>query len=218
MLWQNVDIYWNMSTLRHMTGDERKRVLELARRPGGVTSREVTEAGIHRQLLTRLTREGTLERVARGVYRLPDQPVTEHHGLVLAAAAVPKGVICLLSALSFHGLGTQLPSDVWIAISRRARQPEIKYPPLRIVRFSGKALTQGVETHQVEDRPLRVYGVAKTVADCFKYRNKIGLEVALEALRDGWRERRFTIDELDRYAEICRVSSVMRPYVESLVL
>jgi predicted transcriptional regulator of viral defense system len=201
-----------------MRESERRRVLKLARRPGGVTSKEVTEAGIHRQILTRLAREGTLEQVARGVYRLPDQPVTEHHGLVLAAAAVPNGVICLLSALSFHGLGTQLPSDVWIAIPRRARQPADKYPPLRIVRFSGEALTQGVETHQVEGRPLRVYAVAKTVADCFKYRNKVGLEVALEALREGWRERRFTGDELDRYAEICRVSNVMRPYVESLVL
>ena len=201
-----------------MGENTRRRVLELARRPGGVTCREVTEAGIHRQILTRLAREGTLEQVARGVYRLPDQPVTEHHGLVLAAAAVPNGVICLLSALGFHGLGTQLPSDVWIAIPRRARQPADKYPPLRIVRFSGEALTQGVETHQVEGRPLRVYAVAKTVADCFKYRNKVGLEVALEALREGWRERRFTGDELDRYAEICRVSNVMRPYVESLVL
>lgn len=201
-----------------MERTERQQVLELASRPGGVTAREVTEAGIHRQLLTRLAREGTIERVARGVYRLPNQPVTEHHGLVLAAAAVPKGVICLLSALSFHGLGTQLPAEVWVAIPRRARQPAIKYPPLRIVRFSGEALTEGVETHQVEGRPLRAYGVAKTVADCFKYRHKVGLDVALEALREGWRERRFTIDELDRYGEICRVSNVMRPYVESLVL
>lgn len=201
-----------------MRENERQRVLELAKRPAGVTSKEITDAGIHRQILTRLAREGTLEHVARGVYRLPDQPVTEHHGLVLAASAVPKGVICLLSALNFHDLGTQLPSEVWMAIPRRARQPAVEYPHLRIVRFSGKALTEGVEKHQVEGRPLRVYGIAKTVADCFKYRNKIGLDVALEALREGWRARRFTIDELDRYAEVCRVSSVMRPYVESLVL
>jgi predicted transcriptional regulator of viral defense system len=201
-----------------MPNNERQQVLKLARRLGGVTSREVTEAGIHRQLLTRLVREGALEQVARGVYRLPDQPVSEHHGLVLAAAAVPKGIICLLSALAFHGLGTQLPSEVWLAVPRRARQPTLKYPPLRIVRFSGDAFTKGVETHQVEGRLLRVYGAAKTVADCFKYRNKIGLDVALEALREGWRERRFTLDELDRYAEICRVSGVMRPYLESLVL
>ncbi len=197
---------------------ERQQLLQLARRPRGVTAREVTQAGIHRQFLTRLVREGALERVARGVYRLPGQSVTEHHGLVLAEAAVPKGVICLLSALSFHNLGTQLPSEVWLAIPHRARRPALSYPPLRIVRFSGAAFTEGVETHEVEGQELRVYGPAKTVADCFKYRNKVGLEVALEALRDGWRERRFTVDELDRYAEICRVSSVMRPYVESLVL
>jgi predicted transcriptional regulator of viral defense system len=200
-----------------MATNQRERVLKLARRAGGVTSRELTRAGIHRQFLTRLVREGELEQVARGVYRLPDQAVSEHHGLAIAAAAVPKGIICLLSALSFHGLGTQLPSEVWMAIPGRARQPTLEYPPLRIVRFSGDAFTEGVETHQVEGQRLRVYGVAKTVADCFKYRNKVGLDVALEALREGWRERRFTIDELDRYAEICRVSSVMRPYVESLV-
>jgi predicted transcriptional regulator of viral defense system len=201
-----------------MARSKRQRVLELAKRPGGVTSREVTEAGIHRQLLTRLVREGALDHVARGVYRLPDQPVSEHHGLVLAAAAVPKGITCLLSALAFHDLGTQLPSEVWLAVPRRARQPSLKYPPLRIVRFSGDAFTEGVETHQVEGRPLRVYCAAKTVADCFKYRNKIGLDVALEALREGWRERRFSVDELDRYADVCRVGGVMRPYLESLVL
>jgi predicted transcriptional regulator of viral defense system len=201
-----------------MPNTERQQVLKLARRPGGVTSREVTEAGIHRQVLTRLVREGALQRVVRGVYRLPDQPISEHHGLVLAAAAVPKAIICLLSALAFHGLGTQLPSDVWLAVPRRARQPSLKYPPLRIVRFSGDAFTEGVETHQVEGRSLRVYGAAKTVADCFKYRNKIGLDVALEALREGWRERRLTVDELDRYAEICRVRGVMRPYLESLLI
>jgi predicted transcriptional regulator of viral defense system len=201
-----------------MPRNDRQEVLKLARRPGGVTSREITEVGIHRQLLTRLVREGALEQVARGVYRLPDQPVSEHHGLVLAAAAVPNGIICLLSALAFHGLGTQLPSEVWLAVPRQARQPTPKYPPLRIVRFSGDAFIKGVETHQIEGRLLRVYGAAKTVADCFKYRNKIGLDVPLEALREGWRERRFTLDELDRYAEICRVSSVIRPYLESLVL
>jgi predicted transcriptional regulator of viral defense system len=201
-----------------MKQSERQKVLELAGRTGSVTSREVTDAGIHRQLLTRLVRDGTLEHAAKGVYRIPHQPVTEHHGLVLATAAVPRGIICLLSALGFHGLGTQLPSEVWIAIPRRSRQPTLKYPPLRIVRFSGKALTEGVEEHFAEGRLLRVYGVAKTVADCFKYRHKIGLEVALEALREGWRDRRFTIDELDRFAEICRVSAVMRPYVESLLV
>lgn len=196
---------------------DRERTLKLARRARGVTPRELADHGIHRQVLTRLVAEGQIERVARGVYRLPEQPITEHHGLALAAAAVPQGVICLLSALQYHGIGTQLPSEVWIALDRRAWRPRLTYPPLRIVRYTGEALSAGVETHRMEGRPVKVYGVAKTVADCFKYRNKIGLDVALEALREGWRARRFTMEELDRYAAICRVQRVMRPYLEALV-
>jgi len=142
--------------------------------------------------------------------------MTENHGLALASAAVPQGVICLLSALRLHGIGTQLPSQVWIAIDRRARRPALKYPPLRVVRYSGAALTEGVRDHRVEGQTIRVYGVAKTLADCFKYRNKIGLDVALEALREAWRSRRFTMDELDHYAGICRVRRVMKPYLEAL--
>jgi predicted transcriptional regulator of viral defense system len=167
-------------------------------------------------VLTRLVAEGVIERIARGLYRMPDAPVTEHHGLVLAAAAIPQGVICLLSALQVHGIGTQLPSEVWIALDRRAWRPTVDYPPLRIVRYTGDALTAGVETRRMEGRPVKVYGPAKTVADCFKYRNKIGLDVALEALREGWRSRRFTMDELDHYAAICRVQRVIRPYLEAL--
>jgi predicted transcriptional regulator of viral defense system len=160
--------------------------------------------------------EGELDRTARGFYRVPEQPFTEHHALAVAAAAIPRGVVCLLSALQLHGLGTELPSEVWIAIDRRARRPVLRYPPVRVVRYTGAALTAGIERHLIEGRQVRVYGVAKTVADCFKYRNKIGLGVGLEALRDAWRARRFTVDELDRYAAICRVQRVMRPYVEAL--
>jgi predicted transcriptional regulator of viral defense system len=158
-----------------------------------------------------------LERVARGQYRFPDRPVTENHALALCATAIPRGVICLLSALGFHGLGSQLPPEVWVAVDRRARRPSLRYPPLRIVRFSGAAQSSGIETHPVEGRAVRVYSVAKTLADCFKYRNKIGLDVALEALRDAWHKRRFTMDELDHFARICRVAHVMRPYLEALV-
>lgn len=124
--------------------------------------------------------------------------------------------MCLLSALNFHRLGTQLPHEVWIALDRSARHPSIRYPRLRVVRFSGQALREGVETHRIEGQTVRIYGVAKTIADLFKYRNKIGLDVALEALREGWRARRFTMDELHRYARICRVERVMRPYLEAL--
>jgi predicted transcriptional regulator of viral defense system len=127
---------------------------------------------------------------------------------------VPQGVVCLISALRFHELGTQLPHQIWLAIDRRARRPALKYPPLRIVRYSGAALTEGIEVHQLEGQSVRVYNVAKTLADCFKYRNKIGLDVALEALREAWRSRRFTMADMHRYAGICRVQRVMQPYLE----
>ena len=195
---------------------DRNKVMKLARRPQGVTASEVAAAGVHRQVLTRLVAAGQIERIARGVYRLPGQAITESHGLVVVNTVVPHAVVCLLSALQFHGIGTQLPSAVWIAIDRRARRPALQYPPLRIVRSSGAALTEGVESHRLEGRAVRIYGVAKTLADCFKYRNKIGLDVGLEALREAWSERRFTMDELDRYARICRVQRVMRPYLEAL--
>lgn len=195
---------------------DRDRTLKLARRRQGVTARELAAAGIHRQVLSRLVESGELERVVRGVYRLPEQPLTEHHGLAMVGAVVPHGVICLLSALQFHGIGTQLPSEVWIAIDRRARRPALKYPPLRIVRYSGAALTEGVEPHRLEGQTVRVYNVAKTVADCFKYRNKIGLDVALEALREARRAKKASADALWRYAKINRVANVMRPYLEAV--
>jgi predicted transcriptional regulator of viral defense system len=143
--------------------------------------------------------------------------VTETHALVVAARAVPRGVICLLSAVSFHDIGTQLPFEVWIAVERGARTPSLRYPSLRVARFSGAAFNQGIEVHRLEGQPVRIYSVAKTVADLFKYRKKIGLDVALEALREVWRDRRVTLDEIDHYARICRVERVMRPYLDALV-
>src|SRR6266566_169504 len=129
---------------------DRDKTLKLARRPQGVSARELAATGVHRQVLTRLVEAGELERVVRGVYRLPNHPVTEHHGLVLTATAVPRGVVCLLSALQFHGIGTQLPHEVWIAIDRRARRPTLRWPPLRVVRYTGSALSEGVESHRIE--------------------------------------------------------------------
>ena len=195
---------------------DRVRTLKLARRRQGVTARDLAAAGIHRQVLSRLVESGEIERVVRGVYRLPEHPLTENHGLAMTSAVVPHGVICLLSALQFHGIGTQLPSEVWIAIDRRARRPALKYPPLRVVRYSGAALTEGVESHRIEGQTVRVYNVAKTVADCFKYRNKIGLDVALEALREARRAKKASADALWRYAKINRVANVMRPYLEAV--
>jgi predicted transcriptional regulator of viral defense system len=161
-------------------------------------------------------RAGYLERVGRGLYVPIDADLTEHHTLAEVCKRVPRGVICLLSALRFHTVGTQNPFEVWLAIDRRDRLPHEPQLPLRIVRFSGKAMSVGIEDHRIEGVDVRVYNVAKTVADCFKYRNKVGLDVAIEALREAWRGRRATIDEIWHYATIDRVANVMRPYMESL--
>ena len=201
-----------------MASSHRTRVVRMARARKEITAAEARGRGIHTSVLTRMVREGTLERLGRGAYRLARGQVTARHGLVLAAAAVPDGVVCLLSALSFHGVGTQLPHEVWMARARGTWQPRGTYPPLRIVRYSGEALTAGVEVHRLEERAVRIYSIAKTVADCFKFRNKIGLDVALEALTDAWRNRRVRMADLERYARVCRVHNIMRPYLEALVV
>jgi predicted transcriptional regulator of viral defense system len=194
-----------------------KRILKLARHLGVVSTGEVRSEAIHHEYLRQLCAEGRLVREGRGLYRLPDAHVTVHHGLVQASKAIPRGVICLLSALRFHEIGTQAPHEVWIAIDRRAARPRVKLLRMRIVRFSGKALTEGIEERRVEGVTVRIYNPAKTVADCFKYRNKIGLDVALEALRDVIRERKASTDELWRYAKICRVTKIIRPYMEAIL-
>jgi predicted transcriptional regulator of viral defense system len=195
----------------------RDRLLKLARRRGVIAAADASRAGFHSQQLTRLVEAGALERVGSGQYRLAERSVTEHHGLVLATRAAPRCVICLLSALAYHGIGTQLPSKVWIAIERGTRGPSTRHLPFQVVRASGAAFRQGIERHQIEGETVRVYSVAKTVADLFKHRNKVGLDVALEALREAWRERKFTMDALDRAARACRVERVMKPYVEAVV-
>jgi predicted transcriptional regulator of viral defense system len=146
-----------------------------------------------------------------------DMEVTEHHSLAEASKRVPHGVVCLLSALSYHEIGTQNPYQGWMAIGRTARMPKTDGVAVRVFRFSGPALEYGVEEHEIEGVIVRVYNPAKTVADCFKYRNKIGLDVALEALRDCWRHRKATMGQIREAAEVCRVATVMRPYMESLV-
>jgi predicted transcriptional regulator of viral defense system len=179
-------------------------------------SRDVAAVGLSRTALGRLVAAGTIERVGRGLYAGVNARVTEQHTLVEAAKRVPKGIVCLLSALRFHRLTTQTPHEVWLAIDVKARKPAADWPPLRIVRFSGAARTQGVEAHTIEGVELHVTSREKTVADCFKYRNKIGLDVALEALREYLRGGQRSVDNLVRAAEVCRVARVMRPYIESL--
>jgi predicted transcriptional regulator of viral defense system len=190
-------------------------ILSMARRSGVIRPGDVRAQGIAPVYLTRLVQNGALIRVGRGLYSLADGSPTANRTVVEAARHVPRGVICLLSALRLHGLTTQMPPAVWIAIDVKARRPIAAGPPLEIVRMSGAALRGGVEERVLEGVRVRVYGPAKTVADCFKFRNKIGLDIAIEALRD-YRRRRGSVDQLLRYAEICRVARVMRPYLEAL--
>ena len=192
------------------------KVLDLVRNAGVLRPRDLDAHGIPRTYLSRLLAAGKLHRVGRGLYVLPGSNVSEHRSLAEACKRVPKGVVCLISALRFYELTTQAPFEVWLAIGEKAWRPRVDYPPLRVVRFSAAALASGVEQHQIEGVTIPVFSPAKTVADCFKYRNKIGLDVAIEALRECWRSRRCTTDDLWKYAKVCRVQNVMRPYLESI--
>jgi predicted transcriptional regulator of viral defense system len=194
------------------------KVLDLVKKVGVLRPRDLDPYNIPRTYLSRLCAAGKLQRIGRGLYVLPGSGATEHHSMAEACKRVPKGVVCLLSALSFHELTTQAPFEVWLAIGEKAWRPRLEYPPLRIVHFSKAALNAGVEEHQIEGVNVQVYSPAKTVADCFKYRNKIGLDVAIEALRECRRARHCTMDDLWHYADICRVRNVMRPYLESLAV
>ncbi|MCD8503944.1 MAG: AbiEi antitoxin N-terminal domain-containing protein [Burkholderiaceae bacterium] len=191
-------------------------ILDMARRQGLLRPRDIQACGFSRMALATLARQGKLTRISRGLYTLPGRRFSEHAALAELASRHPNVVVCLLSALQFHGLTTQSPSEVWVAIANKARAPKVDYPPLRIVRFSGDALTERVQEHPVDGVKVQVTSVVKTVADCFKYRNKIGLDVALEALREAWNAKRLTMDELWHYAQVCRVANVIRPYLETL--
>jgi predicted transcriptional regulator of viral defense system len=194
-----------------------KKTLEKALKRGVLRPKDMDKYGIPRKYLNILFRKGKLNRIARGLYSSPEAEPTESRTLVEVSKKVPNGVICLLSALQFHDLTTQMPFEVWIAIDRKARLPKETGLPIRVFRFSQDALSKGVEVHIIEGVPVKIYNPAKTVADCFKYRNKIGLDVAIEALRDCRQQRKCTNDQLWQYAKICRVTNVMRPYLEAVV-
>lgn len=196
------------------TARELRRAL---RRSGAARASELEAIGIPRAQLSRLVAAGELQRLTRGLYALPDYRGTEHSALVTVARRVPHAVFCLLTALRLHGLTTQSPFEVWIAIGSKDHAPRLDYPPLRVVRFSAPSLAHGVETMKVEGIALRTTSVAKTVADCFKFRNRIGLDVALEALREARHARKVNADELWHCARIDRVANVMRPYLEATV-
>jgi predicted transcriptional regulator of viral defense system len=195
-------------------GDE---LMALAAEKGILRARDLDAHDIPREYLRRLTERGDLVRLGRGLYQRADHDVTAQHSLAEAAKRVPKGVICLLSALRVHGLTTQNPFDVWMAIGHKDREPTVDHLSLRVVRMSGAARTEGVEDHEIEGVSVPVYGPAKTVADCFKFRTTVGTDVAIEALRDFHRKRAGTMDELWHYADICRVRTVIKPYMEAIV-
>lgn len=191
-------------------------ILRLAQAGGFLRANDLLKKNIPTNTLTRMVAAGKLERVSRGVYCLPNQAISEHRSLAEAAIRVPQGVICLLSALQFHQIGTQAPFEIWLALPNKLVTPKLDHPAIRAVRMSDVALSAGKEIVNIDGVSVHIFNAAKTIADCFKYRNKIGLDVALEALREGWREQKVSIDLLWHYATINRVSNVMRPYLEAI--
>ena len=192
-----------------------QRVLSMAREKSVLRTQDLIKADIPRVVLTRLCRGEQLNRLGWGLYALPETDITESHSLAEVSRRIPHAIICLLSALRFHGLTTQAPFEVWVAIDRKARKPRAVHVPLRVVRFSGHVRTYGGEEHIVENVKVRVTSPAKTVADCFRYRKKIGLDVALESLKE-YRRAGKSRDALWRAAKVCHVLSVMRPYMEAI--
>ena len=193
-----------------------EKIDHLMRRSGVLRARDLAAEGVHPETVRRLCHAGAIERVGRGLYTVPDQPVSEFYALSLVAAKVPRSVICLLSALRFHEIGTQNPHEVWIALRSGSSTPVTDAVALRVVRFSGPSFDEGREIHLLDGVPTTIYRPAKTVADCFKFRNLVGLDVAIEALKDCIHNRRCTIDELFHFASICRVARIMRPYIEAV--
>lgn len=186
-------------------------------RGGILRAAEAIRLGVHPRTLYAMRDAGTIEQLSRGVYRLANMPRLGSPDVVAVALRVPDGVLCLLSALAIHELTTQIPHEVHLALKRGAEPPRLEHPPVRVFSFTGEAFTSGIERHVLDGVGVRVYGAAKTVADCFKFRNKLGLDVALEALKLYLRKKRGRPDELMRFARVCRVEAVMRPYVEALL-
>jgi predicted transcriptional regulator of viral defense system len=192
------------------------RIEALLRKLGAARSRDLVAAGLTRVEISRRVAAGKLVRIARGLYAMPGYEGGEHSGIVAVARRAPSAVFCLLTALRFHELTTQAPFEVWIAIGNKDHPPRMDYPPLRVIRLSDASIASGVETHVVEKTSVKVTSVAKTIADCFKFRNKVGLDVALEALREARRARKASVDDIWRQARIDRVANVMRPYLEAV--
>ena len=193
-----------------------ERVLQLAQKQSVINGKDLDALGIPRNTLVRLVRAGKLDRVGRGLYSSPQAPATEHRTLIEVCKKIPQAVICLSSALRFHELTTENPFEVWIALKRPSWRPRLDYPPIRVVHFSGETFDFGITEQSVEGGKIRVYSPAKTVADCFKFKGRVGTELAIHALREAVQRRKATMDELWQAAKVCRVANVMRPYMESL--
>lgn len=191
--------------------------MRMAESQGMIRVRDAQERGIHREVIRRLAEQGRLVRVTRGTYAPASAEPSTHHDLAVAATRVPHGIVCLLSALAYYEIGTQLPHEVWMTINRRARKPRVCQPPMRFVLATGVPLQLGVETVEIDGVGVRIYDPAKCVIDCFRYRRHVGLEVALEALRETLGQRRATVSEIDECARKCRVGTVVRPYLEAMV-
>jgi len=204
--------------MRSLEQNRAGQARRLFRRQGGILrTRDALRLGVRPRTLYRMRAEGDLEELGRGLYRVRGLPKLSNPDLVTISLKIPRGVICLISALAFHELTTQVPHQVWVALPRGTEPPRVPFPPNRIFWFTGPAFTQGVEVHKIDGIPVRVYSPEKTIADCFKYRNKIGLDVTLEALKLYLQRRKVKTDELLRYAAICRVERVIRPYLDALL-
>jgi len=202
-----------------MNKDRYKKARDQFIAHGGIMSTgEAISSGIHPRILYEMRDKGKIERLERGLYRLAELPALSNPDLVPVALKIPKGVICLISALAFHKLTTQLPHEVFVALPINTEPPRFSHPPIRIFWFTGKAYSEGIEENKIDGVSVKIYCIEKTIADCFKYRNKLGLDVALEALKEYYEQRkRKLLDDLLYYAKICRVEKVMRPYIEALV-
>lgn len=195
---------------------QRDRARKLLKRHGIARLSELRAAGITAATVSRMKQDGDVIQLGRGLYQLPDAPLDTNHSLAEAAKRVPKGIVCLVSALAFHGLTDQLPRKVWMAIGKRDWASTAASPPLRIVRFTPALLAEGVQTHRIEGVPIKIFGVAKTVADCFRHRRSVGLAVAIEGLQEALRQRKATPAEIARHAKLGGIATVMQPYLEAL--
>lgn len=195
-----------------------KKAVTIFRKYGGVLqTSQALKNGIHPRTLYAMRDDGIVEKLCRGTYRLSELPPLSNPDLTTVAIKIPKGVICLISALSFHEITTEIPHEIYVATLRNTKYPRIDYPPVRILRFSGKAYAEGIETHTIDGKKVKIYNSEKTIADCFKYRKKIGQNIPVEALKQYWQRKQPDVSKLLYYASVCRVSNIIRPYLETLI-